>query len=566
MPIVLAPPSPLGSASSIGVGAGIAEQNAKMFPTLASLYAHIASLHGSRGGGASGTQGSSSVSPGYGGQGAFPSGYDPASEQQANRDQQTQNLQTELSADPVAKHLQMQHNFRLQQDQQRQQAEAALNQRGGQPGPPTQVPDFNQNDVESLAKAQQGVANIDQLYESGEFDRDDPNALKVKQELQGKIASLQQKQQAASEYKDKQSYQAQSAGMARQRALIDTDEKHVAENGYKQIPDVVAPNYGLDKDGKQYLKNKEVFQASVEAKRRAEEHNNKMDLEKLKLGDKAVKIKQDAELHEQKLEQAATTGYINIRKHEIDRLNKEEDAFMKEGSADGGTKQRASPEGFDNTIAERMKAHGFPGTIGEFVDNWQKKRGLTNPGQAQAHSADSEPLTRSAKPEVVAEAQAHIGTMPRLPTGQPDLPNSSPEQLDRLRKYYSEDHKSIGVSAENAAKWVKAIDAAKANQAIPTKDFEHAPPQASRFGRGASRIAGEASDNARELGRRVTNLGELAGVNETNTSNFNRGAGVIGGAVGEVVGSARSAARGVADRIDRGGANTYGIFKRWLGK
>ena len=62
MPIVFEQPDAMGSAASIGVGAGAAAATQKMAPTLAQLYMHIADLR--QRSAMSGGGGSSSTTPG----------------------------------------------------------------------------------------------------------------------------------------------------------------------------------------------------------------------------------------------------------------------------------------------------------------------------------------------------------------------------------------------------------------------------------------------------------------------------------------------------------------------
>lgn len=370
MPIVLAPPSPLGSAASIGIGAGVAEQNAKQFSTLAQLYAHIASLHGAHGGGG-GTQGSSSVSPGYGGQGAFPSGYDPAAEQQANRDQQTQNLQTELSADPVAKHLQMQQDFKLQQ-QQREDAATQQRYDAGQPKPPPTpqpAPYFSPSDQRDLEKSQQGVAELQDLYDSGNLDANNPDAIQKYQQLQGKIAGLQQKQQAATEAEKKKAIDEadQADGHAHMRTARETQTMLKVVPGQK-LPsgETVVSTYD---DGSPATVKTWSNKAKDYVLHNIPQSRARPDVE-----GKAAKLRQDTELHETKLEQTATDHYL---KH-YDAIEKDErayeDKFMKNAKPED-KRRLMTPEELAGNVAIRMKAKGMRGTLGEFLEDWQRKRG-----------------------------------------------------------------------------------------------------------------------------------------------------------------------------------------------
>lgn len=565
MPPIFAPASPLGTAASIGVGAGQAEVTEKYAPLLAHIYDSISSSLANRGG------------VGHGGGGGGSNSYIqvlPQSdggalaqvEQQANREQRALDLGFEYGQDPVSKHIALQNQGRLDLLKQRmsQDPNAAPAQPAQPPPPQLQ---WGRADDEAMAEANEVVAKTDKEVDSGNLAPENANAIKAP--YQDKLAELQQKKQAVEQQQQEQQFQKRSQGAALNRALIDTDMKHADGSGLRQIPDLVTPIYQYDDKGLKHLVNKEEYQASAKAREDAFANNRHIAETQQKLQEAAVVHKQQAELHEQKMETGALDHYTKIRQHEIDRLNKEEDAFMNDKKSDGN-RVRATPEGFDNTIAERMKAHGFKGTLGEFLDDWKAKRGrgpgTAGPRDESGQPSEAAPLTKTAKPEVVAGLQAHVSTMPTLPnSGQPDLANSTLEQLDQFKKYYTEDHKDIGVTAEVAAKWVRAIDAAKQAKEAPIKDFEHPPPQASRFGRGAANIAGAASEFGTEAARRGEALGKVAArvmVDPQKIEDFKRGAGVIG----ESVQGASQGLHGVVDRIERGGANTYDLFKRWLGQ
>lgn len=561
MPIILAPASPLGSAASIGIGAGVAEQNAKMFPTLAALYGHIASLRAGGGGGGGGRGGG-----GGGGIQVLPRDDGGALyqvEAQANREERSQE-QARLLGQPdyVMGHIRERENFQLQQQQSaqqvRQQELARLNPQAPPEPPP---PQWGQAEQNALTKATQAVAGLKDDVEKGQLGEE--TGKMVIAPYQDKIDALTQQQEAYQKYQQNKQFQQASQAQAQKRALIDTDIRHAAQSGYRDVPDLPTPVIDIDHNGKKYMVNEVPYKAAEKAQSEARAHNSKMDLEKVKAQAKDPVI-------EQKLEHEARREYLD----HYDKIEKDErayeDKFLKD--AQPGDKRRPmTPEELAGNVALRMKARGLPGTLQEATDQHKASRGQS----VQPQIGGSKEVLKTADPEILGSLQVHVAAMPRTEQGVPDLNKSSPEQLDQLLGYYK-NYKAIGVSEAVAAKWVQAITVAKANRAAPS-DFEHAPPTTNRFARGASNIVNATPEVANRLGAGAARIAsdadlgrigrgfERTGIPEA-AADVGSDVGFLGETAGGAARQAGAVVGSVVDRIERGGANTYDVFKRWLGK
>ncbi len=228
MPIILAQQAPIAPLVTAGAAAG--EVALKNFPTLAQLYEHMADLRarGAAGGGGGG---------GYGGGGGIQvlpdsdRGALAQVESQANRDQRGAELGFSAGQDPVARHIAMQENFKLAQQQDAQgsleRREAALNApaaeraAGGQPagGGEEQTPPsitFDQNDQQDLNHQLQILSETTKLARENRIGDDD--ALALINPALARRDELLKKQRLAQEQADQQKFQSavkqQAAGAA----------------------------------------------------------------------------------------------------------------------------------------------------------------------------------------------------------------------------------------------------------------------------------------------------------------------------------------------------------------
>lgn len=225
MPIVFAQPDAMGSASSIGVGAGIASQDAKQMPSLVSMYEaamrNRIALMGQSGGGRGGSSSSGGgipVNPGGGDGGAL-----AQVESQANREQSAMNQGFGAEISDQEQQQRYQNNLGLQNnaaqlDQQRiDKAQQAFRQQYGQQQGPT--PTWDANDQKAMDDTKNGIANISAMYEAGEAGGDTPEFAQKGQQLQAKLASLQQKQQAAQQVATQQGNQQDLAAQTHQATV-----------------------------------------------------------------------------------------------------------------------------------------------------------------------------------------------------------------------------------------------------------------------------------------------------------------------------------------------------------
>lgn len=441
MPIEFAQPSPLGSASSIGVGAGEAAAIQKMSPTLAAMYEKIADLR-QRGAMSGGGGGSSSANPGGGGVGGDSGGANALYqvESQANRDQRAADESFQAQQpDLVGQHIQQTEQFKVQQQQQadRQQASqlAGLNKQAAPP------PQWGQADQEAMANANQAVQTVQSQYEAGQIDED--AASQIAGPAYSRLNELSAKKQSFDEYQQQRQTQQASVQAAQSAALgaVHTDAQ--VKNGAR------VPNVGITTpdnwvpNGKGGLVNTNEKQQEYERKVSVEAF--KASQEKKISPEAAQKMKQDAELHEQKFQQGADDHYLKIRQHEIDRLNKEEDSFMKDSD---GSRVRATPEGFDNTVSERMKAHGLPGTLGDFQEDWQRKRGRSS-SRPNGDRTDMQP---SQAGDTAPQAKAAPVAKPG-----PALIQHQVGNLDKVRSIVDDAVKEGRMDTEHTDKAVSAI-------------------------------------------------------------------------------------------------------------
>ncbi len=420
MPVIFAQPSPLGSAADIGVGAGMAETMTKDLPTLASLYENAARLRFSQAGGGGGGHGGSGSSGGYvqtlpGGDGG--GGYEEA---QANRDQQAQAWQFAATHDPVAQHIQQQEQFKLQQQLSAQRAQAqelaAMNGRGGaqqtggeeQQQPPPAP--WTRADDEAMNNATQALDTIQDEYNAGRISVETRDALSGPKQQQQ--ADLNGKQQQWSDFQDQQAYQKAVKSQALKNSLIDTEMGHGAANSPRQVPDLPAPIYGYDKNGKMYMKNEVVYKGAEAARLSAQNHNQQLQLALAAQEDNRVKARAAADQAEEK----NVTADRSQAHHEITTEYK--------GKVDSSGKPVLPPEGAVEARAKEL-------------------------GTARADAREERGLQRNSNPQAVAGYMQHLDSMPQS-NGSPDFNKATNSQLAQLGKFLS-DPKAIGVTRKEAA-------------------------------------------------------------------------------------------------------------------
>lgn len=504
MPITFAQPDPM--VPSITAGAAAAEYAAKTFPTIAEIYANAAKLRaqGGGGGGRGGvvqTGGPIQVLPSSDGGAAY------QVQSQANREQRSMDLAYEAEQDPVARHIQMQQDFKTKQQEsaQKNQMEQLrllnpnLANRGDGPTPQPQGPPptvWTPDDQAQLNAAGQGVADLTRQVQAGAIQPEVYQMLKGP--LDDQYQQLTAKQQAAQEQAEQQKNQSQLKQVMTQSALQSASGQALVRHavGLQDIPGV--PQGMLIPDGKGKLYD-------------PTEHRAKMAVDVWKAQQAKVvppetvaKMQQDAEIHEQKFEAGETAAYLR-RRSEVEKLwdrqeEHEQKVFEKQNKDNPKAEWKHwPPEDRDKEIADMMRAKGQPGTLDEFI---QKHKASRNPASAQAGQAsqaapsqapappsqEDKRLYMEADPAKVDSFKSHISELPRSQTGQVDLESASTDQLRELNDYYSHP-KAIGVTKEAAdAARARINDVVQARHRKPLGDLP-APRDSSALPRAYDAVA-----------------------------------------------------------------------------
>lgn len=592
MPPIFAPASPLGTEAAIGIGAGQAAAIQKYQPTLAHIYDSMSSALAGRGSGGGGGGGHGYIG-GVQQLGSTDGGALVQVEQQANREQRHSDFMDAYTFDPVAHHLQMHQDFQTQRQQAQQQQQA--------PPPVTWTP----ADTEAETEANQVLSTLNKEDSNRNLPPEQAQALR--EAYQSKLGMLSQKKEAAQKQAQQRMYQQQVEGDALNQARNRVNDEHLAQFGYRAVPGVVAPDMQQDQHGKWYMKNKEVYEASVKAKDKAEEYNHQIDMTRLKQQETAkaneVKLKQAAEIHESKLLASEQKNYLSRREILEKQFDKEQDAWLKDREKNknpGEIPSKWTEEGRDKYIAEQMRARGQPGTLEEFIKEHKASRqkptgqsasGLPAPQQGQAATPQPTPpkeeaaIKKAADPVVVGNFKSYVSELPRLPTGQPNLLEYTPEQLDKLDEFYK-DHKPIGVTPERAAEWRAEIAKARAKFAPKEKTvgrFERGVGNTMDATASAANQVVEGADVRRQqvnqaLGQVYDRLGAPVGANaEQLNKNFRKaeaGIGRVGDKALDLtlagLEGAGKASRSVGTRLAEGadnvGSHAYSTLKRWLGQ
>lgn len=391
MPITFAQPDPL--VPQITAGAAAAEYAAKTLPAIDEIYANAARLRAQGGSGGGGGRGGGGSTGGY--VQVLPRDDGGALyqvEAQANREQRADDLGFEAIADPVARHIKMQEDFRQQQNQQAQAHQdeqlRMLNpglfpqNRGNGPTPVPQPPPatFTPEDQQQLNAAGQIMADATSQYQSGKIPVD--AYYKMRGDAQQQFDALTQKQQAAEDAKKQQAYRQAVSDQAHQRGLLNIDMQQGGETGYRQIPDLPTPIRAVDKHtGKIYTVNEKEIQHVADAQKQARDFNGKLQIANI--------------TNQQKTEEAET-------RHD------REDVV-----AAAGILSKAKDKSGASIVPEY-------GKIEELANSIKQRR---------LDSREQRGLEKNANPQIRAAFVGHIGSLPQTEDGKPDWNAATDAQL-----------------------------------------------------------------------------------------------------------------------------------------
>lgn len=243
-------------APAVTAGAAAAEFAAKTFPSIAQIYENAARLRAQGGGGRGGGGGEPGSTGGP--VQVLPSGDEGGLyqvEAAANRQQRAMDLGFEAEQDPVGRHIALQEHFRLERQQNAQDAQMRQmqlmnpdlfgRQQQGQPGQQDQGPPpitWSPDDESQLAGAMQANTDLRETYNKGSMTASD--YYKLKQPLQAQQDALQQKQRAAQEQGERQKQQAEMKQDLHQTALAVARGRGLVSN----MPSAPADIRGLPPD------------------------------------------------------------------------------------------------------------------------------------------------------------------------------------------------------------------------------------------------------------------------------------------------------------------------------
>lgn len=442
MPIIFAQPDPMGSAASIGVGAGEAAATQKMAPTLAQLYEHIADLRqrgamsGGGGGGSSSTSaGGGGVGPGYYGGGGSS---DADVQAQANREQRADDLSFQAQQpDYVGQHIQQTEDFKRQQQKSQQDYQASVlaklngqdqsqNDASDQTQRAQPLPDFDAFDQRDMDAAKQTVNDIKSAQDNDTIGEDDPEALDKMAQANQTIADLQQKQQAATKFQQTQQRQQQVEGMAHQTSMAVINNKHLTDwmNGVlpsaDEIPGMPKKHWKFDDKGVPVVDNE---------KERLSHQNHYYTM----LQDQA-KAAQQSKIKDAEAESKGEEQYLHHYGETAKMVDKREDEFMKEAKPEDA-RRRKDPDERAGVIGDHMEAMGLPRSLQDYR---AAKKGQPLPSQ-QAQPQQSSGATKLSTKEgqqqsaydfIKQLADRPMPTMPRRTINPPGPPGS----LDQATK------------------------------------------------------------------------------------------------------------------------------------
>ena len=445
MPITFAQPDPIAPAVTAGAAAGQMELQA--WPSIAAVYESAARLraqgYGGSGGGSSGQMNHNiQVLP----SGSSDSTY--ANNAQANREQQALDLGFEADNDPVANHIQMQEQFRTQQQQQAQAAQALLLQQYNQPNnngqnqqsqqPPQPPPiTFTPEDQQQLNESGQAMADVTTKYQQGDIGLD--AYYSMRQPAQQQYDAMIQKQRAAQAQQQQQQDQAQLDTSRKQAGMQVATGNAIATHA-ATLTDVLRAagvpdgKLAMDRQGKLYDPTDHRARMAVDIWK-----ENK----KAETATAATKQKADAAAEEAE------------NKHVI------QDRAL--AHAEVTTEAGKDKNGAQNTI--------------DLAKVEARRQQLT---QARRDDVEQRNLVKNAVPQVRAAYVAHLDSLPQGDDGKPDYNRSTNNQLAKVGQLLA-DPKAVGVMKKDATEGLAKIrrilqDRAEASRALSQKEIVPGSP------------------------------------------------------------------------------------------
>lgn len=407
MPPIFAPASPLGTAVDIGVASGQAAAMQKYSPTLAHIYDSISNSLASRGGHGGGGGG---YIGGVQQLGSTDGGAMFQVQQQANREQRSQDFRSAYDLDPVRRHIEDRHQNKL--ELQKRQQDFAREQTGMQPGVQQPSIVWTQADQEGIAEATQAISTVTKEYQNNNIPLG--TYYQIHNAAQEQLSRLNQKKKAFDQQQDQERFQRESQAAARSAALGSVHTAAGVRGAYTTpdaIPGMPPSRWVTDpKTGKIYDLN---------------EHNRKLAYDAWKVQqDKKVapetaeKMKHDAELHEQKLEQGVIDKYTKLRQELEKRFDKEDDdqrkvAEKKNAGNDNWHWEPWTMEGRERYIDDQMRARYGYGTLKEAEDYHRAIRNRQR-GEAPRPMGSGEatlPANASEREQALAELKETLAPM-----------------------------------------------------------------------------------------------------------------------------------------------------------
>lgn len=472
MPIVFAQPDPLDL--SVSAGAAGAEFAAKTFPTIASIYENAARLRaqgggGRGGGGGGGANNQIQVLPsGDGGVGL------QQVEQQANREQRAADLGFDAQIDPVAKHIQMNEQFKIQQGQQQQQRQDQLlrqynqgqnGQDNGQSQPPQPPPlTWSQADTVSLNSSVQAQADLQAEYEGGNIGLDVYKALNAPA-LQN-FQALTQKQQAFQQQQQQQQFQAQQQTDVHQAALKVASAGAISSqsprppSGVQDVPGMMP----VPRDFPVVNSKGDVVNLNEKKQIAVMNENAKAKL----AAQTAQHQREETERKTRADEEKEYNGHLGTA---IKRVDKLEDEFMKGNgtTVDGKVQNRYRPDSETRAsqVGDELESLGLPRSLDEF----HEKRDMA----------------KNTIPQVRAAFVGHLSSLPQTEDGTPDWNHATNTQL-RDTKQFLMSPNQVGLTKKEGKERYEQIQKIlvareKLQKAGPISVTPEAPPQLGVFHR-----------------------------------------------------------------------------------
>lgn len=381
-------------------------------------------------------------------------------EAQANRDQRALDLGFEAQQDPVAGHIQMQEQFKLQQQKQAQESQARLlaqyNGQGqnGQPTQPQGPPPvtWSPEDQEQLNAAGQIMADATKQYQQGDMPLE--AYYSMRQPAQQKFDQLTQKQRAFQQQQEDQQAQAklkqgqQQAGMqaATGNALAThamTVRDILSNNG---IPD---GTLAMDKNGKLYDPLEHRAKMAVDLQKEQNKKDAAAEAARVKASERADELATKAE-------DLATKQRADSYRHHLDKVESEIDKWDPLGKNVG---QKRPDWHADPTSEASRRADSE-------MDHVQgKPAGTTFNERMKKDSASKTPSQAEPRDEAGGPAGPLVPPSPQLAQRQTQLADTMAEKV-----------KQLGLPTEHTAQVMSALTGLKELNSAHGGNLNTAPP------------------------------------------------------------------------------------------